>query len=232
MIHPLVLCLALTSPLYAQQASTGEQAKPAPLQQASTGESVELKLVRPQEQPAVEASEIDQALQDSTAGIADLQQARALLATARGTDKGKGFEYQATYMRYYEVGDSILLQGQAVVLHKGAKLEAAEMIFRRKLDQVEARAALDSSGRIVGHPVLRKGDETLRGERILYNLESEQGTILSGRIHRDKGFFAGKIIQTRTAEEFHVHRVRIPPATKTTRTSISTARASRSSPAI
>ena len=206
MIHPLVLCLALTSPLYAQQASTGEQAKPAALQQASTGESIELKLVRPQEEPAVEASEIDQTLQDSTAGIADLQQARALLVTARGTDKGKGFEYQATYMRYYEVGDSILLQGQAVVLHKGAKLEAAEMVFRRKLDQVEARASLDSSGRIVGHPVLRKGDETLRGERILYNLESEQGTILSGRIHRDKGFFAGNIIQTRSAEEFHVHR--------------------------
>ncbi len=91
MIHPLVLCLALTSPLCAQQLSTGEQAKPAPLQQASTGESVELKQVRPQEQPAVEASEIDQALQDSTAGIADLQQARTLLATARGTDKGKGF---------------------------------------------------------------------------------------------------------------------------------------------
>lgn len=138
--------------------------------------------------------------------LTELQQARALLAEARGSDKNKGFEYQATYMHYYEVGDSILLQGQAVILHKGAKLEAAEMVFRRRLDQVEARAMLDSSGRIVGRPVLRKGDETLRGERILYDLETEQGTILSGQIHRDKGFYAGRIIQTRSAAEFHVHQ--------------------------
>ena len=32
-------------------------------------------------------------------------------------------------MCYYEVGDSILLHGQATVLHKGAKIEAAEMVF-------------------------------------------------------------------------------------------------------
>ena len=109
-------------------------------------------------------------------------------------------------MRYYEVGDSLLLQGQARVSHKGAELEAAEIVFRRDLDQVEARAALDSLGRVVGRPVLRKGDQTLRGERILYNLSTEQGTILKGKIHRDKGFYAGHLIQTRSSTEFHVHQ--------------------------
>ena len=134
----------------------------------------------------------------------ELARARALLAEVRGN--AKGFAYQAEYMHYYEVGDSILLRGQATVVHKGATLEAAEMVFRRQLDQVEARALLDSSGRIVGQPILRQGDETLRGERILYDLNTEQGTILSGRIHRDKGFYAGRVIQTRSAKEFHVHR--------------------------
>lgn len=142
----------------------------------------------------------------SEASDTQLQEARSLLTQAKGQDKDQGFAYQATYMRYYEVGDSLLLQGQARVSHKGAELEAAEIVFRRDLDQVEARAALDSLGRVVGRPVLRKGDQTLRGERILYNLSTEQGTILKGKIHRDKGFYAGHLIQTRSSTEFHVHQ--------------------------
>ena len=142
----------------------------------------------------------------SEASDTQLQEARSLLTQAKGQDKDQGFAYQATYMRYYEVGDSLLLQGQARISHKGAELEAAEIVFRRDLDQVEARATLDSLGRVVGRPVLRQGDQTLRGERIIYNLSTEQGTILKGKIHRDKGFYAGHLIQTRSSTEFHVHQ--------------------------
>lgn len=145
-------------------------------------------------------------LRDSEAAETPLQQARALLTQAQGQGQDDSFAYQATYMRYYEVGDSLLLQGQARVLHKGAQLEAAEIVFRRALNQVEARAGLDSTGRVVGHPVLRQGDQTLRGERILYDLSTEQGTILKGKIHRDKGFYAGRLIQTRGDAEFHVYQ--------------------------
>lgn len=145
-------------------------------------------------------------LRGSEAAETPLQQARALLTQAQGQGQDDSFAYQATYMRYYEVGDSLLLQGQARVLHKDAQLEAAEIVFRRALNQVEARAALDSTGRVVGHPVLRQGDQTLRGERILYDLSTEQGTILKGKIHRDKGFYAGRLIQTRGDAEFHVYQ--------------------------
>ena len=142
----------------------------------------------------------------SEASETTLQQAHALLTQAKGQDKNQGFTYRATYMNYYEVGDSLLLQGQARISHKGAELEAAEIVFRRDLDQIEARAALDSLGRVIGRPVLRQGDQTLRGERILYDLSTEQGTILEGKIHRDKGFYAGRLIQTRSGTEFHVHQ--------------------------
>ncbi len=142
----------------------------------------------------------------SDASDIQLQQARALLTQAKDQGKDQGFAYQATYMRYYEVGDSLLLQGQARISHKGAELEAAEIVFRRARDQVEARAALDSLGRVVGRPVLRQGDQTLRGERILYDLATEQGTILKGKIHRDKGFYAGHLIQARSNTEFHIHQ--------------------------
>ena len=56
-------------------------------------------------------------LRGSEAAETPLQQARALLTQAQGQGQDESFAYQATYMRYYEVGDSLLLQGQARVLH-------------------------------------------------------------------------------------------------------------------
>jgi len=135
----------------------------------------------------------------------DLQEARALLEAAKKSDGKKGFEYKADYMYYFEQGDSIVLRGAATVLHKEAVLEAAEMVYYRSRDLVEARAMRDSSGAVLGQPVLKRDDETLRGERILYDLESGRGAIYAGRIHRDKGYYAGRAIQTRSAAEFHVH---------------------------
>ncbi len=134
-----------------------------------------------------------------------LQEARALLDAAQKTDGKKGFEYKADYMYYFEEGDSLVLRGSATVLHKKAILEAAEMVYYRSQDLVEARALYDSSGAVIGQPVLKRGEETLHGDRILYNLESGRGSIYVGRIHRDKGYYAGRSIQTRTADEFHVH---------------------------
>jgi predicted DNA-binding ribbon-helix-helix protein len=136
-----------------------------------------------------------------------LEEARLLLEELQERDRRKGFEYQAEHFVVYgQGGDSILLLGRATVLHKEARLEAAEMVYRRAREEVEARAAVDSAGNLVGEPVLKRGDEVLRGERILYDLNSQRGTIVQGRIHRDKGYYQGALIQTRSAEEFHVHR--------------------------
>lgn len=145
------------------------------------------------------------ALVETTWAAGDLLEARALLDAAQAVGGKKGFEYRADYMYYYEEGDSLVLRGAATVLHEDSILEAAEMVYYRSLDVVEARALYDSSGAIVGQPVLKRGEETLRGERIIYNLQSGRGSIYVGRIHRDKGYYAGREIQTRTADEFHVH---------------------------
>lgn len=134
----------------------------------------------------------------------DLQLARQLLEPSqRGAEKS-GFTYRAQYMMYYEEGDSLVLQGDAVVEHKGAVLEAARMVYYRTLDLVEAYSAVDSSGAAAGLPVLKRDKEVLRGERIVYDLKNERGVIRSGRIQRDKGYYAGREIQTRTDDEFHV----------------------------
>jgi hypothetical protein len=121
-----------------------------------------------------------------------------LLAMPEGTS----FEYTAD--SFVEQGDSLLLRGNAVVLHRGARLEAGEMVYHLKEQFVEARALIDSSG-AVGSPTLKKGSDLLRGERIFYDMESGEGTILAGRIEYKKGFYGGESIETRPGEEFHVH---------------------------
>ena len=147
---------------------------------------------------------------DSGSAAADsgLAAAVSLLDEIRTRDRGRGFEYKAdTFVVFGEAGDSILLRGHpARVTHHEAQLEAAELIYRRGEEIVEAQAAVDSAGVEYGRPELKRGEEVLRGERILYDLKREQGVVLQGRIRRDRGYFAGQRIIAVGDEELRVGR--------------------------
>ncbi|MFA6108110.1 MAG: putative LPS assembly protein LptD [Candidatus Latescibacterota bacterium] len=137
-----------------------------------------------------------------------LAAAVSLLDGIRGRDRARGFEYQAdTFVVFGEAGDSILLRGRpARVTHREARLEAAELFYRRAEEVVEAQAAVDSAGVVYGLPELKRGEEVLRGERIVYDLKREQGIVLQGRIRRDRGYFAGQRIVAVSEEELRVGR--------------------------
>jgi lipopolysaccharide assembly outer membrane protein LptD (OstA) len=132
----------------------------------------------------------------------ELLRVREMLDAATGREGG--FEYSANRFVDYVEGDSILLQGHAVVLHRGARLEADEMVYHRDRRVVVARASLDSSGLPIGVPKLSRGEDVLVGERILYDTDSGEGIIRNGRIGHEDGFYAGKRISTRSESEFHV----------------------------
>lgn len=138
---------------------------------------------------------------DSLADL--LVEVRALLAEPPDRGNG-GFEYSADSFIDYVAGDSILLRGHAVVLHRRARLEAPEMVYRRGDGTVEARAGSDSTARGDG-PVITRGDESVRGRSILYHLESGRGLVRQGRVEFEDGFYAGRYIRTISEEEFHVH---------------------------
>ena len=135
--------------------------------------------------------------EDSDAELAQLHQ----LLDAAELD---GFEYRADRFVDYVEGDSILLDGNAVVLHRGARLEAAQMIYRRDLRVVIARTVVDSSGRTSGQPTLTRGEDVVEGKRIVYDTDSGEGVIDDGRIGHDDGFYAGRHIRTRSEDEFLV----------------------------
>jgi hypothetical protein len=134
-----------------------------------------------------------------------LEAVRALLGSFKDRGEKNSFEYKGEAI--HMLGDTtIFLQGNASVFHKGARLEAAEIIFYPQQQRAEARAAQDSNGVKTGSPVLEHGKETIRGERIFYDMETQLGTFLQAHIRRKKSFYAGQQILTRSDAEFHVYR--------------------------
>ena len=79
------------------------------------------------------------------------------------TGRKGGFEYSADRFVDYVEGDSLLLEGHAVVLHRGARLEAQQMVYHHDRHVVVARAGVDSAGRPVGIPTLTRGEDVLVG---------------------------------------------------------------------
>ena len=146
----------------------------------------------------------DDAPADTLVVQPNLAEATALLEL-KNSDR-KGFEYSADSLVVYGQNDSLFLHGAAKVVHKGVELGAAEMVYRRQAEMVEARSSADSSGVPVGKPTLTRGEDTLRGSRITYSMESERATIIDGRIQRDDAYYAGQVINTLSSEEFHVNR--------------------------
>ena len=116
-----------------------------------------------------------------------------------------GFEFTADLFVDYVEGDSLLLEGHAVVLHRGARLEAQRMVYHHDRHVVVARAGVDSAGRPVGIPTLSRGEDVLVGDLIIYDTDTGEGVIRDGRIGFADGFYAGRQIRTRSESEFLVH---------------------------
>jgi len=131
-------------------------------------------------------------------------QAREAVWAALEAPEEPGLNYKADTV--YSLGDSIVLEGEASIVHQGAHLEAARIVYWREREMVEAQGLRDSSGAWVGLPMLKRGEETLQGEQILYDLEDSTGTILGGRIAYQKGYYSGQQIRTLSEKEFHVRQ--------------------------
>ena len=163
--------------------------------------------VSAQNTPGAAATPADSSRRDSTnAQLSEDSQSevRSLLDELRHRDEDSGFFYGGDLMQ--AINDTILILGNAEVRHKDAHLEAAEIMLERRGKVAEAKAGTDSTGARLGIPELKRGNETIRGDRILYDMNNKQGTIIAARIRREKSFYAGERIKTLSEDEFHVHR--------------------------
>ena len=140
---------------------------------------------------------------DSSSPGRVLQPPQEIGAIPEGEDS---FRYTADSSGVHSLrGDSLLLRGNAVVHHRGARLQAGEIVYHRSRELIVARSPAGSRGDSTGMPTLTQGDDAIRGGRILYDMRTGEGTIFDGRIRFREGFYSGSRIDTRGEEEFHVH---------------------------
>ncbi len=139
---------------------------------------------------------------DSSSPEKVLQRPEEIVTIPEGEDS---FSYTADTYVHSLRGDSLLLRGNAVVNHRGARLQAGEIVYHRGRELVVARSPADSRGHSTGMPTLTQGDDVIRGGRILYDMRTGEGTIFDGRIRFKEGFYNGSRIDTRGEEELHVH---------------------------
>ena len=135
-----------------------------------------------------------------------LKDTRTMLDSIENLDRENGFKYRADYIFYHQNGDSLILVGDVHVSRGEAVLEAGEMVYYRSKDVLVARVGTDSSSLVGNIPVLKHGDEVLKGSQIIYDMTNGLGKIADGKIRRNKGYFTGDFIETHSETEFDVHR--------------------------
>lgn len=75
------------------------------------------------------------------------------------------------------IEEKIYLYGDAKVNYTNIDLEAEYIIFDLKNKLVIAEGVEDSTGRLVGRPNFKEGDQTYRADRMVYNFDTKKGKI-------------------------------------------------------
>ncbi len=89
----------------------------------------------------------------------------------------------------------VFLYGNAEVIYGDIDLKAAFIRVDFNNNTVFARGVKDSTGKIVGKPVFKQGDETFETKNITYDFVTKKGIIHDVRTKQDQGFLHSNIVK-------------------------------------
>ena len=88
--------------------------------------------------------------------------------------------------------DRITLLGHAKITYRDITVTAGHILFNRKTRQMTAEPTADSSGAsTVGLPQFKRGTETISGDKMIYDLGTERGSVKHGRATQLRKYFQG-----------------------------------------
>lgn len=103
-------------------------------------------------------------------------------------------EVSGDQVQYFEAEKKVVGEGRVVVTYKDIKMTCKK-----------ATAFLDSKEAIAeGDVVVARGDDILRGEKIIYNFQTETGTIVNGVAKADVWYGGGKEVKKISANEIDI----------------------------
>jgi hypothetical protein len=89
----------------------------------------------------------------------------------------------------------VYLYGDAEVTYGDIDLKAAFIRVDFNNNTIFARGVKDSTGKVVGKPVFKQGDESFKTEDITYDFVSKKGLIHDVRTKQDQGFLHSNIVK-------------------------------------
>ena len=128
------------------------------------------------------------------------------LDTERPVDDAdpEAIKYRAASLDYDFSKEIIVFQGRAQIRHRTMELSAEKITYYKRTETLVAEGVPDSTGRLVGTPVLRDRDDTFYGEQMTYNMRTERGEVVKGRTAVEKGFYLGDQINSVADSIFYV----------------------------
>ena len=114
--------------------------------------------------------------------------------------------YSSKKIQYLTKEELTHLEKKASIIHENTKLTAGYMKLNMKSNVLNALPTVpaDTTDIPIRPTVEEKGKEPMRGDEILYNLESKKGRIIMGETKMDDGFYYGEEIRNREEGTYYI----------------------------
>ncbi len=117
------------------------------------------------------------------------------------------------YPVYYDAEDSLLfdfiaqkayLYGKAIIIYESVNMTAefVEMDFEN--NEVYAHGVLDSTGKVIGKPIFKEGDEEFIADTIRYNFRTKKGIIKEVMTEFEGSFLHGSMTKMQPNKDIHM----------------------------
>lgn len=114
--------------------------------------------------------------------------------------------YSATDSIRFEVDSQLVyLYGKAKVNYTNIELKAEYIELSLKKNIVYAVGMPDSTGKIVGKPEFKEGDQEFKSDKITYNFETKKGKIINVTTKQDDGFLHGDQVKKDSSDNIYMH---------------------------
>jgi len=114
-------------------------------------------------------------------------------------------KYSADDSVRFEVDSQMVyLYGKAKVIYTEVELKADYIELSLRKNIVYAIGVSDSSGKIVGSPEFKDGDQEFKSDKITYNFETKKGKIINVHTTQDEGYLYGDKVKKDSSDNIYM----------------------------
>ena len=110
------------------------------------------------------------------------------------------------YRRTDLINKKVWLVGEAVVTYGDITLKADSIVLNMETGQVYAIGRRDSTGKLVGSPEFKQGEEQFKSKELTYNFKTKKGLIKNIFTEQDQGYLHSEVSKRLTDGTINISR--------------------------